>query len=102
MALINRAFNAHAQPKYFGPVGGSGYAGSSGGYTGICFVFRSPDEMMIAWLAVYASAGSSIDWMNILYYDLGSTCYTTYIGLFNESASDCPDFPVSGHALRSG
>lgn len=71
---------SHApQAPYFGPVGGSGnvwWPGPTGGYTG-----------------VMAQAGNAIDFLNVQFYNQGGSCYTTYTGLFERSASDCGSFP---------
>jgi len=63
------------QAPYFGPVGGSSFAGPEGGY-----------------VAVYAQA-QTIDYFNVQFYNQGPTCYTTYAGIFKNSSSDCPVFP---------
>jgi len=73
-------FVSHApQAPYFGPAGPSGSAfwpGTSGGYSG-----------------VEVKSSGAVDFYNVQFYNQGSTCYTTYAGLFNSSASDCAVFP---------
>jgi chitinase len=63
------AIVTHApQAPYFGPVGGDGWTGPTGGYSG-----------------VWARAGGAIDFFNLQFYNQGG-CYTTYSSMFVQSA----------------
>lgn len=71
---------AHApQAPYFGRVGSAvpnSWTGTSGGYT-----------------AVELNTADAVDFYLAQFYNQGPTCYTTYRGLFVESANDCSVFP---------
>ena len=78
------------QAPYFGPVGAAGapyWTGVSGGYT-----------------AVFQRSSGAIDALLVQFYNQGGSCYTTYAGLFRNSASDCPVFPGTslGEIANSG
>lgn len=76
-AMGDGAVISHApQGPYFGNVGGSGWAGPTGGYTG-----------------VYNQAAKAITFLNVQFYNQGSSCYTDYNGLFISSGASCPVFP---------
>jgi len=65
---------SHApQAPYFGPVGGSLWPGTTGGFT-----------------SVYAKAPNAIDFFNLQFYNQGHGCYDTYAGLFTSSCSNFP------------
>jgi len=68
------------QAPYFGKVGGGSnsntWPGTSGG-----------------WTAVYQQ--TSINYLLVQFYNQGSTCYTTYNGLFTTSNDDCTSFPYT-------
>lgn len=81
LSVANKApIITHApQAPYFGPVGGSLWAGPTGGYT-----------------AIEKAVGKYISWYNIqFYFGNSGTCYTTTAGLTTNSASDCATFPGS-------
>lgn len=71
---------SHApQGPYFGPIGNAGFwPGVSGGYSG-----------------VYAQASGAIDFLNVQFYNQGSSCYVSYDSLFTASNAGgaCPSFP---------
>eukprot|EP01111_Echinosteliopsis_oligospora_P002305 TRINITY_DN1338_c0_g1_i1.p1 TRINITY_DN1338_c0_g1~~TRINITY_DN1338_c0_g1_i1.p1 ORF type:complete len:423 (-),score=148.70 TRINITY_DN1338_c0_g1_i1:21-1262(-) len=68
---------SHApQAPYFGRIGGSSWAGSTGGYSG-----------------VYNQAAQAITYFNIQFYNQGSSCYADYNGLFIQSGQTCSVFP---------
>jgi len=69
---------SHApQAPYFGAIGGSTWAGRTGGYSG-----------------VYRQA-TSINFFNVQFYNQGTSCYTDYNGLFTSSCSTFPGTAVS-------
>jgi chitinase len=78
LAIITHA----PQAPYFGAVGGSGWAGSTGCYTAV-------------WLQCVTGTINAISWFNMQYYNQGATCYTSYTSLFVESNAGgvCPPFP---------
>ncbi len=72
------------QAPYFGPIGGSSWAGPTGCYT-----------------AVAARAGASITFFNLQFYNQGASCYTSYTTLFVQSGAaglGCEYFP--GTSIR--
>jgi len=86
--LGSSAIITHApQAPYFGKVGGGSnsntWTGSSGGYT-----------------AIYEQ--TSINYLLVQFYNQGSSCYTTYEGLFTTSGYDCSNFPFTSVNEISG
>jgi len=67
---------SHApQPRYFAAIGGALFSGT-GGYSGVAL-----------------AATFSVDFYSVQFVNQGVNCYTTYSGLFTNSASDCPSNP---------